>query len=718
MLKAAFVYAGAEPSGYEKYMLGERCSRAGLREYDLLPLHTEWAQYAVVVPMGEEALKQICDKKSIDKWHLSPLNSVYNTKAIPTYDFRRILREWPLNVYLEMTCKKAAQHMTAGPWPRKEERYVMGPCIDESIARIEALLAQPPEWLSIDIETGREQINTFGVAWSANDAIAIKTLPGNVPPVAFKALWDSIRKLCESGVPKVMQNGIFERTFLSRYGIRVENFAHDTMCAMKFLWPELEKGLDNVGRVYTMEPYWKDDGRVSSEEGKRKDWGDIRDWPRHFDYNCKDTSNTLIAMHAQRADLAERGLLSLYDNYIQKLFDPIYEMGAHGFPLNPAMQAALIAEYEAKSADLVKQLSAEINPRSAKQKQKLFRDKGYTLPKNRKTGGDTTDELALKRLRLKYPEDRDLSLLLEVAGVEKALSSYLRVRTLPDKRIRFMLDPHGTETGRMSCSSGPYGGFNAQTMTPYVKQMIEWAPESGRVFVEIDLAQAESRFVAYDAVEETLLGMLERGEDIHKYVAAEIYQKPMADVTHAERQLGKKSGHGANYSMGVATFQDSCLKEMDLVLDRRMASRVLESYHKLFPGIRKWHGQIRNTVYRERCLTNPCGRVRYFYGRCDDNTYREAYAYRPQSTVPDIVNHLMLALIAERSAGRTDFALHMQCHDSIYLSCQTALVDSICRFAHDLNNWHPDIILPAGRLRIPVESKSGRNLGAMTKWTM
>ena len=255
-------------------------------------------------------------------------------------------------------------------------------------------------------------------------------------------------------------------------------------------------------------------------------------------------------------------------------------------------------------------------------------------------------------------------------------------------------------------------------MNDYTKGMIEWAPESDRVFVEIDLRQAETRFVAFDACEETLLGMLERNEDIHKFVAAEIYGIPMADVTQEQRQLGKKSGHGANYSMGVSTFQDSCLKEMDLVLDKKFATRVLDSYHKIFPGIKRWQAGLRAQVYRERKLDNPLGRQRYFYGRCDDNTYREAYAYRPQSTIPELINHLMLALWDDRTCLNGDTWttwFHMQCHDSLLLSCRSADVARIAAFAQDLKRWHPRIVLPAGELWIPTEVKWGRNLGDLQK---
>lgn len=722
-------------TGFDMQLILEKCARAGIAG-DRVQMATisNYAMMAgdasVIVPMGKAALQYVTGRESIDKWHLSPLDTLPNfvcRKAVPTFDPNRMKKEWHLGLYIEMALKRANKYATDNlPWKRKESKYLLDPSHDYAIAVLENL--SDKDWLSIDIETGRNQINTFGVAWSDEDAIAIKLLPDSIPPAAFHKLWSLVAKLCQSDQRKVMQNGIYERMYLSRYGILVNNFAHDTMCAMKFLWPELEKGLDNVGRIYTMEPYWKDDGRVSSEEGKQKDWGDIRDWPRHLDYNCKDTSNTRIAMGGQRRDLEQRGLLELHDRYLRQLYDCTYEMCATGLPLNETKQKNLISEYEAKSASLVAQLSREINPRSSKAKMQLLKDKGYTIPIKRSTKKESVDELSLKKLRLKYPEDNDLKLLIATSKIEKALSSYLRVRTLPDKRIRFQMDAHGTETGRMSCGLDAWGnGFNAQTMTDYVKQMIEWPETDDRVFVEIDLRQAESRFVAYDAAESTLLQMLERDDDIHSHVAAEVFACSVADVltdskrtdipkNQTKRQLGKKSGHGANYSMGVATFIDSCLKEMDLVLTKQMASNTLEAYHKLFPGIRKWHARIRDTVYRERKLTNPIGRVRYFYGRMDDNTYREAYAYRPQSTVPDIANHLMLHLKARRTEGAFDFALHLQGHDSVLLSCKRETVPYICNFALDTKLWHPTIILTAGQLVIPTESAFGKNLGNLAKY--
>lgn len=674
-----------------------------------------------ILPFDEGALKFLTGKSSLRKWHLSPLDTFDQfacRKAMPSFHPSDIMKQWDLSLYLEMAFKKVKRSLGSVTWPRKQKNYSINAGADETIAILESIRHEP--WHSLDIETGNGQINTFGIAWSAHDAIAIKALPDHWPVAVYKEIWNLIADICESDSKKIMQNGIYERMFCSSYGMHINNFAHDTMCAMKFLWPELEKGLDNVGRIYTNEPYWKDDGKVHTEEGTRKDWANIKDWDAHLLYNCADTAGTYEAAFKQRADMEARDILALYDSYVVKLFDIVYEMSINGLPLNTEKQAALITEYEAKSKAILATMTKEINPRSPKQKLELLEGKGIDLPKKRckRTGGfrASADELTLKKARLRYPDDVDIKALLEVSSVEKALSSYLRVGH-HNGTIRYMLDLFATETGRGNCRKDVWDkGFNAQTMTGYVKSMIEWPETSDRVFVEIDLSQAESRFVAYDAEETTLLGMLERREDIHRFVAAEIYQKPMADIVHEERQLGKKSGHGANYSMGVQTFIDSCLKEMDLVLDARMAKRVLEAYHSLFPGIRRWHKRIQNEVYSTRKLSNPLGLERYFWGRMDDNTYREAYAYRPQSTIPMITNHLIFGLARERTLGNLDFNFHIQVHDSCVLSCNTAEVPKIAAFALDTSKWHPEIILPAGKLIIPTEVAFGRNLKGVKKY--
>lgn len=682
---------------------------------------------SLFITLGDYCTNLLTEKAGIDKWQASVLHTKGKT-VIPCYSMDRVSKDLSLQVWVTLCARKAAAELKT---PSKEQTYdfLLNPPLEQTLAFLEGP-CRAADALSVDIETGRGQINTVGFAISRTQAIAINVLPDRLGTEAHRRLWESIRTLLEGEQPKILQNFIYETLFFSRYGIRLENVAHDTMIAQKFLWPELEMGLDAVGRLYTDMPYWKDDG---------KSWNNIRDWDRHYEYNCKDTVGTLRGYVGQVADLRERGLENLYNGYIKKLFPAVAEMCSWGIPLSEEnlkkMRAEVSGEYEKTLTALrAEEGAASLNPRSPAQVKKYLAGKGYTIPKKydskEKKYKESTDEKSLKKLRMKYSEDKSLDYLLRLAKLGKAHSSYLTFSYDADKRMRFSLNCHGTETGRWSGYCDPWdNGVNPQTVPGgskgiNIKSIFETQP--GSVFLQCDLRQAESRFVAYDSADLNLINTLEdSARDIHSEVAAEIciafgmdpvVERAKPDWKKKWRQLGKKSGHGANYSMKENTFIESCIAEMDLVLTKAEATRVLEAYHKLFPGIHRWHATLRRELQQTRCLKTPLGRVRYFYSRLDDDCYRQAYAYRPQSTIPDVTNHLMLHLIESRKQGSFDFRLLLQCHDSVLLEVPESYVPAIAKECVATEHWHPRIDLPGGRLIIPTEVEVGRNWGNLEKY--
>lgn len=722
--------AGFLPSEVGYLSISKTTKEPTQQDYEVAAVELNRLNVPVLLPLDELPLRFTTGKQSIWKWHLSPLDaSTHFTtrKVIPSFHPDQIRKQWELGFYFERALIRAKAESSSRTYTRKPRNFLIQPKVDVILEVLSRIKNEPVH--SIDIETGAGQINTFGVAWTPSDAIAVTVLPDNYGPDNYYRIWSAIRDICEGPSRKVFQNAPYETMYLSQYGISFNRVFHDTMVAQKFLYPEFEMGLDNVGRLHTNEPYWKDTGKVVSGEGGKKDWANIRDWYQHGLYNCLDTSGTLEACENQRKELEKRGLLGMYDNYLMELYGPVNEMNLRGLPVDLEVKEKLTVEAETKIDSLKQKLSQDINPRSPKQKLVLLRSKGYKIPKIKdKTTGfykESVNELSLKKLRLDHSSDTDIQTLLEISKLEKAVSSYLGADVRGSK-VHFMLGIHGTETGRFSCTNDHLGmGFNAQTIPTYAKAMLAFPPESDRVFLQCDLRQAESRFVAYDSMDGLLIEMLEDPtKDIHSHVAHEIIRTLNIDISGVSpeefkkkwRQLGKKSGHGANYAMAEFTFMESCLKEMDLVLTRTEARGILEAYHRLFPGIRRWHQNIRETLRRERRLTNPLGRERYFYGRMDDATHREAYAYRPQSTVPDIVNALMLGMQNRRSNGDFDFWFHNQVHDSLVVSTTPTQVRAIAEYMLDTSLWHPEIKLPAGRLVIPTSVEVGRSLGKMEEY--
>lgn len=662
----------------------------------------------VILALGDSVTELLTGERGIDKWQASVLRRDSRT-IIPCYSADRVAADLSLQVWVALCCRKAAAELTS---PTKEPKYdfLLNPPLEMALAFLRR--AHDADAISVDIETGRGQINTFGVAISPTEAIAINVLPDRLGAPAYHELWNAIRSLVESdNQPKILQNFIYETLFLSRYGISLRGVTHDTMICQKFLWPEFEMGLDAVGRMYTDMPYWKDDG---------KSWNNIRDWERHYEYNCKDTVGTFKGYQGQTADLKQRGLDTLHNEYIRRLFPAAAEMCSWGFPVSQSALAALKKEVSTEADALLVSLRREagaggLNPRSPTQVKNFLKGKGYRIPT--KKGKESTDEKSLKKLRLKYPADESLSTLLRLAKLNKAHSSYLSFVPWADGRMKYQLIAAGTETMRMTGYCDPWdGGFNPQT-APGGNKGINiksvFCASEGHTLLQVDLRQAESRFVAYDSADLNLIRTLEDpARDIHKEVAAEIYGIPLKEVTKQQRQLGKKSGHGANYSMKEATFQDSCIQEMDLVLSHTEANNTLEAYHRLFPGIRQWHARIRKELAQTRSLRTPSGWERYFYGRLDDDMFRQAYAFRPQSTIPWIVNLLMLHLMQRRTEGQFSFRLLLQCHDSLLLEVPLGPdVKLISAASHRLDDWHPEVTLAGGRLRIPVSIETGQSWG-------
>jgi DNA polymerase I-like protein with 3'-5' exonuclease and polymerase domains len=673
-----------------------------------------------IVGLGEKVLRALTDKRGIDKWVLSPLHTISGELFIPTYDFARTNGQYELNLYQELALRRAAE-MSASPPHNTPENFRLNPSLEETYAILTML--ESAEEVAVDVETGYGQINTVGFAWSPSDAIAINVLPDRCADHNFFELWTRIRRVLESPSRKIFQNFIYDTSYFSAYGIRTEGEIFDTMWAMKFLWPEFKSNLGNVGRFYTKRVYWKDDGKVTEEEGQKKDWGNVRDWTKHYNYNCRDTSGTLEASRNQREDISARGLTETW-NYVKRLVEPIREMCATGMPVDLSVKEKLQTEIESKIKELTEDFKTkvgDINPKSPKQVMTWLKESGVSMPKkfDKLKGGykESTDAASLKKIRLKHPSIAGLVELQQIKTLSKALSSYVAFEIRPDGRLPYSLNGCGTETLRFSGNKDPWDrGFNIQTIpreggAVSVKSMFV-APD-GFTFIEADLKAAETYYVAYASVCKKMMDMLHSGADIHKHVAYAILRalgKSEADYEKKWRDLGKKTGHGSNYLMKEGTFVENVFKDMSMILSKKEGKAMLEAYFQEFPEIRQWHNWVRGELYTKRKLTAPSGWERYFYGRPGDDMLREAVAWAPQHTVPWITNHMMFYLMEERKKGNLKFHLLVQVHDALYLLCPDDWVEKVGRACLRTAEWAPEVILPGGKLVIPVEVETAKCL--------
>lgn len=429
-----------------------------------------------------------------------------------------------------------------------------------------------------------------------------------------------------------------------------------------------------------------------------------------FIYNGHDVINTYDINTEMKPFLDER-YIDTY-KFTEMLQEPLMFMMTRGVRINfeelnetKIEVGKLIVEKEASLNEIA---GRELNANSSKQLQAYFYiEKGikpYT--KRNASGGQsiTLDDKALQRIargtaaRKGFPEAK---LIQEIRGLKKLSGTYLDITLDEDKRFRCSYRPRGTRFGRLSSAKTIFGtGMNMQNLPSQFKKFLVADPDY--LMFEIDKAKAEWVVVAYLSGDPNMIRVIEEGLDPHIYTAHLMTGLPEELIaeenelighltdpdeigrirnqlqhgssanslaydsaeflprTMSVRQCGKKSNHGLNYDEGYKTF---ALSNEMLESD---AKKVVQLYkYKAYPGIPIWHKNTQQKLMDDRTLVNYFGRQYKFLGAWNEDLFKAAYAFIPQSTVADLVNLGITNTYYDTRADLRELELLGQVHDSI-----------------------------------------------------
>lgn len=419
-----------------------------------------------------------------------------------------------------------------------------------------------------------------------------------------------------------------------------------------------------------------------------------------LEYNALDSACTLQCKEAFWADLAD-GFYPAYNSTLD-LFPVLMFLQTRGIKVD---MSALIATRDeivktaaSKQEELNELVGHEINVNSSKQMQQYFYVE-LGIPPYFNEGRVTVDDTSLQRLSrgtAKRPGLRQAKLVQDIRGLEKLHGTYLNIEFDLDERMRCSYNPRGTKFGRLSSSKTIFGtGTNTQNLPQEFKRFLVADP--GYVFWEIDKRQAEWVVVAYLTGDANMISVVEEGRDTHIHTASLMFHADPEVVeleaklvgsntdpdvitelrnsdpilakycsnfprTMSARQCGKKSNHGLNYAEGPNKF--ALINE----IEPTEAKRIVSMYHAIYPGIRVWYESIKRQLQRDRCLVNCFGRKVRFMGAWDEDLWKQAYSFLPQSSVVDSLNQGMVKIYNDNLLCSTDglnIDILAQVHDSI-----------------------------------------------------
>jgi uracil-DNA glycosylase family 4 len=552
---------------------------------------------------------------------------------------------------------------------------------------------------------------------------------------------------------------------------------HDTMFAQHAVYPEWRLGLDFLASVFTREPYYKDEGKGHDIDeigdtttymrycGKdacvTKEVADIQrkiefkdpHFVHHFNFIMSQVPLVIdIMVRGIQLDLNELARLQEESLTVSRMLQPQFDASvlaeliwhAENNKKPAARQAAIeLAEKIANGLGREKNgiVIGGFNVYSSPDCQKYLYDirgfkKAYKPNRNSETGESVTaDEETIKEL---YGNSGDQKLLelITLRHERKLQSSYLNVKHDPAGRTWFSINPVGTKSARWSESMTLTGyGFNFQTPPGKIRSMV--VAEEGCVLLYLDLSQAEDRIVSYLANVKRKIEAFENGVDAHALTASLIFGLTIEEVIrrHKERQkvdgkdgperyLGKQSNHAFNYGEGPITFTKKINKRADetgIRVDVKKSKFIRDQHLNVYPEIRWYWQDIEAELKLNRTLVAPriageklSWKRRFATGRLDDETYREAYSWKPQHMPPAIVGRAAVAIHHEVLPNIKDRRARVlnQVHDALLIQVPLDGFDEIAeecvqRMLLPVDIHGKDII-------IPVDYKVGFNWRDMT----
>ena len=236
-------------------------------------------------------------------------------------------------------------------------------------------------------------------------------------------------------------------------------------------------------------------------------------------------------------------------------------------------------------------------------------------------------------------------------------------------------------TGRFS-SRHP----NLQNVTrgPLRSAFIPSGPD--RRLIVADYSQIELRVAALIAKETVMIAAFQRGEDLHRQIAAVNLGKDSADVTPQERAtVGKSTNFGFLYGQAAKGFAAYAKTNYGLSLSIEDAERFRENFFSTYPALRRWHTECKRKSVNSGNDSARTVMGRLLLARKDDSwaRFNMFTEYVVSGSCADLIK---AAMIKVSSVMPSDVHLVATVHDELVLDAPADMAKQYCgmvRYAMD-----------------------------------
>ena len=506
-------------------------------------------------------------------------------------------------------------------------------------------------------------------------------------------------------IVKVGQNLKYDLEVLHHYNITLQGPMWDTMIAHYLIQPELRHNMDYMAETYLHYKTIHIDELIGPRGKGQRSMRDL-DPKDVYEYACEDADITLQLKNKLEPELKKHDCERLFYDIEMPLMPVLAEMEMNGVRIDTESLNETSRQLTQRMLDIEQRIyqlaGQQFNIASPKQVGEILFDKLKIVEKAKKTktGQYVTSEEVLQQLKNKHEIVADI---LEHRGLKKLIGTYIEaLPKLVNPRtghIHTSFNQTITATGRLSSSDPnlqniPIRGEDGKEIRK------AFVPEPDCLFFSADYSQIELRVMAHLSGDEHMIEVFREGKDLHAATAANIYKKPIDEVTRDERTKSKRANFGIIY--GITVF--GLAERLDIPRDE--AKMLIDGYFETFPQVHDYMEQSKEIARRQGYVTTLFGRRRYLPDINSANATVRGFAERNainapiQGTAADIIKVAMIRIYQRFKAEGIKSKMILQVHDELNFSVSPEEKEKVQAIVlEEMQN--------AFQMRVPLVADSG-----------
>ncbi|MCP4611544.1 MAG: DNA polymerase I [Planctomycetes bacterium] len=562
------------------------------------------------------------------------------------------------------------------------------------------LFALDTETTSIDAM--RADLVGFSFSWQANKAFYLPVkAPLGSKHLDIKMVRQKLAPiLADNNINKIGQNIKYDLHVLENAGLPVKGIHFDTMVASYCLDPARSHSMNNMAADFLNYDCLPISDLIG--KGKNQLTFDMVDTSAACEYAAEDADITFqLYIHLKARLDKEPQLKELFEEVEMPLVSVLATMEHNGVSLDTAllrnMSGQIHEALEKLTEKIYEQSGSVFNIDSPKQLAEILFDRLNLTSLRKGKAGRSTDAGVLEQLRIQHPI---ADLVLQYRTLSKLQNTYVEKLGLlinpRTNRLHASFNQTITTTGRLSSSNPNLQNIPIRTELGRKIRGAFITEKESDCILSCDYSQIELRLLAHFSKDKAMMAAFTDDRDIHRFVASQIYDCSIEDVTSEMRSNCKAVNFGIIYGQGAFGLSRT------IGISQGEAKKFIEDYFARYSSIRKFMDECialaKQTGYAETILH----RRRNIQNLSSKNAGKRSQAERLavntviQGSAADLIKVAMINIQKKIEDEQLPVRMTLQIHDELVFELPAAEADNHTK-------WIEEQMIRAISLDVPLK---------------